>query len=203
MVLIIGIGTMEVNTVQQDITSWLSGDDVAYRRIFDYFYPKLFQTCYQSTKAREDSEEMVMNVFLNIWQRRGELLRVDDFEKYLFRSAKNQISDFHRKNILQTLDIETLAVEHLGSTDHPELNFKDLEQIYRQALDKLSTSKREIFLLSREQGLTQKQIAEKKNISTSTVNNQITAALKIIRDDLGEYSEVLPFILMVASSTVL
>lgn len=193
---------MGVNTVQQDITSWLSGDDAAYRRIFDYFYHKLYQTCYKATKAREDSEEMVMNVFLNIWQHRAELAQVDDFEKYLFRSARNQIGDFQRKNILQTLDIDTLPVEHLGSIDHPELNFKDLEQIYLNALNKLSETKREIFLMSREQGLSQKQISEKKNISTSTVNNHITAALKIIRDDMGEYSEALPLILLLASPAI-
>lgn len=194
---------MAVNTVQQDITSWLNGDDAAYRRIFDYFYNKLYQTCYKATRAREDSEEMVMNVFLNIWQHKAELARVDDFERYLLRSARNQIADFQRKNILQTLDIDNLPVEYLGSIDHPELNFKDLEQIYRNALDKLSETKREIFLMSREQGLSQKQIAAKKNISTSTVNNHISAALKIIRDDMGEYSEALPLILLLAGQAIL
>ncbi len=191
---------MIVNTVQQDITSWLEGDDAAYRRIFDYFYHKLYQTCYKATKAREDSEEMVMNVFLNIWQHRTELAKVEDFEKYLFRSARNQIGDFQRRNILQTQDIDTLPIEYLGSTAHPELNFKDLQQIYFNALDKLSGTKREIFLMSREQGLSQKQIAEKKNLSSSTVNNHITAALKIIREDMGEYSGALPVILLLAST---
>lgn len=194
---------MTAKTVQQDVKSWLNGDDVAYRRIFDYFYPKLFQTCFRATNAREDSEEMVMNVFFKIWQNRSLLGHVDDFEKYLIRSARNQIGDFQRKNILQTFDIDTMPIENLGSVDHPELSFKDLEQIYRNALNKLSETKREIFLMSREQGLSQKQIAEKKNISTSTVNNQITAALKIIRDDMGEYSEALPFILVLAGSTLL
>lgn len=193
---------MTVNTVQQDITSWLSGDDVAYRRIFDYFYHKLYQTCYKATKAREDSEEMVMNVFLNIWQHRSELTQIDDFEKYLFRSVRNQIADFKRKNILQTQDIDTLPLEYLGSTDHPELTFKELEQIYHQALNKLPEKQREIFLMSREQGLSQKQIAEKKNISTSTVNNHITAAMKIIRNDLGEYSEALPLIMLAVCYTL-
>ncbi|EHQ25468.1 RNA polymerase sigma-70 factor [Mucilaginibacter paludis] len=193
---------MTVNTVQQDITSWLSGDDAAYRRVFDYFYNKLYQTCYKATKAREDSEEMVMNVFLNIWQHRAELAHIDDFEKYLFRSTRNQIADFQRKNILQTQDIDTLPLEQLGSADHPELTFKELEQVYHLALNRLPEKQREVFLMSREQGLSQKQIAEKKNISPSTVNNHITSAMKIIRNDMGEYSEALPLILLVTAYSI-
>jgi RNA polymerase sigma-70 factor (ECF subfamily) len=193
---------MAIKKIDELVDAWLNGDDAAYHHIFNHFYHKLYQTCYKATKASEDSEEMVMNVFLNIWQHRAELVQVDDFERYLLRSARNQIGDFQRKNILQTLDIDTLPLEHLGTTDHPELRFKELEQVYRNALNKLSDKKREIFLMSREQGLSQKQIAQKKNISASTVNNQITAALKIIRDDMGEYSEALPLILLIASSTL-
>eukprot|EP01133_Synstelium_polycarpum_P012561 gene12561-14740_t len=193
---------MATDTVQQYIIKWLSGEDAAYRNIVDSFYYKLYQTCYKSTRSREDSEEMVMNVFLNIWQRRKELGKVADFEKYLFGSIRNQIADFKRKNILQTQDIETLPLEYLGITVHPELGFKELEEIYLRALHKLPEKQREVFLMSREQGLSQKQIAEAKKISVSTVNNQITAAMKIIRNDLGAYSEVLP-ILIVATACCL
>src|SRR5262245_26002807 len=122
--------------IQQHIEQWLDGDDTAYRLVFDYYYPKLFPACYRSLRQREDCEEIVLNVFLNIWLRRKQLSHVADFEKYLFRSLRNQLTDFLRKKVLHTEDIEDLPLIKLGSADHPELTFKELELIYQQALDK-------------------------------------------------------------------
>ncbi|MNK12611.1 putative RNA polymerase sigma factor FecI [compost metagenome] len=191
---------MSLNTVQQYITKWLKGDDLAYRRIFDYYYPKLFPICFRSVKQREDCEEMVMNVFLNIWNYRGNLLKVDHFESYLYKTLRNQISDFSRRNVLAMEDINTVAVEKLGSIDHPELSFKELELIYKLAVDRLPEKRREVFLMSRELGLSHLQIAKDKGISVNTVNNHIKSAMKIIRNDMGEYAEALPLITIIASS---
>lgn len=193
---------MSATTIQQYITRWLKGDDTAYRHIFDYYYPRLFPACYRSIRQREDCEEMVLNVFMNIWKHRAQLLQVVDFEKYIFRSLRNQIADFHRRNILLTEDIETCAPEKLGSINHPELSFKELEGIYLNALDKLTEKQREVFLMSRKQGLSQKEIALHHNISVNTVNNHIKAALKLIRNDLGEYSEALPVIILITATSL-
>ena len=169
--------------------------DDAYRHIFDYYYPKLFPVCLKSVKQREDSEEMVMNVFLNIWQHRTKLLQVDSFEGYIFAILRNQVADFSRKNILATEDIDTFPLEQLGSVNHPGLSFKELEQIYTVALNKLPEKRREVFLMSREQGLSHLAIANQSNISVNTVSNHIKSAMKIIRNDMGEYAEVLPLLI--------
>lgn len=191
---------MSATTIQQYITQWLEGDDTVYRHIFDYYYPRLFPACYRSIRQREDCEEMVLNVFVNIWRHRAQLLQVADFEKYIFRSLRNQMADFQRRNILQTEDIDTCAPEKLGVINHPELSFKELESIYLNALDKLTEKQREVFLMSRKQGLSQKEIARQHNISVNTVNNHIKAAMKLIRNDLGEYSEALPVIILITTT---
>ena len=154
------------NNINEHITEWFKGNDAAFRCIFDHYFDRLYNTCYKTIKIHEDSEEIVMNVFLNIWRYRSKVIHIEDFDKYLFRSLYNQIADFHRKHILKTQDIDVLPLERLGSTKQPELlDFKDLQQIYLRALDKLPEKKREIFLMSREQGLSQKQIADIKKIS--------------------------------------
>jgi len=179
-----------------EITKWLEGNDASYRYIFDFFYPKLFQACLQMTQRREDSEELVMNVFFRIWQHRQSLQEVEDFERYLFRVLRNQISDYHRKNILATQPLEGLDLEKLGAVSHPEIGFKELLRIYQEAIAQLPLKQREVFLMSREEGLSQKEIAEKNNIALSTVNNHITTAVRVIRHNLGEYADIMLVLLM-------
>jgi RNA polymerase sigma-70 factor (family 1) len=194
---------MPANTIQEHITQWLAGDDIAYRQIFDHYYPKFLSACFRSIRHREDCEEIVLNVFLNIWQRRAQLTQVGNFEKYLFRSLSNQVTDFHRKKVLQTEDIQTLPLAKLGSTGQPELSFKELERLYQDALNRLPEKQRIVFLMSREEGLSQKQIAEQNSISVNTVNNHIKSAMKSLRKDLGEYSEALPVIILLGSSALI
>ena len=71
---------------------------------------------------------------------------------------------------------------------------KEIEQTYQQAVLRLPEKQRAVFLMSREDGLSQKQIAESHKISVNTVNNHIKAALKNIRKDMGHFSEALPLI---------
>lgn len=193
---------MSLRTIDKKIAEWLSGDDSVYRDIFSYYYPKLLPACLKSVKQREDCEEMVMNIFLNIWQHRKKLAIVEEFERYIFTVLRNQVADYHRKNVLVTEDIETVPLDQLGSIDHPEVSFKELQRIYQQAVDSLPEKRREVFLMSREQGMSHQQIADQNDISVNTVNNHIKSAMKIIRNDMGEYAEALPLIMLIASTTI-
>lgn len=193
---------MSLKPINKQIADWLGGDDSVYKEIFSYYYPKLFPACLKSIKQREDSEEMVMNIFLNIWQHRKKLVLVEEFERYIFTILRNQVADYHRKNILATEDIETVPLEQLGSIDHPELSFKELQRIYQEAIDRLPEKRRDVFLMSREQGMSHQQIADHNDISVNTVNNHIKSAMKIIRNDMGDYAEALPLIMLIASTTI-
>lgn len=194
---------MPENTAKQYFIQWVDGDETAFRKVFDHYYPKLLSACHRSIRQKEDCEEIVLNVFLKIWQRRGQLVQVENFENYLFASLSNQITDFHRRKLWQTENIEQLPLAALGNVEHPQLSFKELEKIYQHALDKLPEKQRMVFLMSREQGLSQKQIAEEAGISLNTVNNHIKSAVKKIRRDMGQYSNALPLVALLGSSCIL
>lgn len=188
------------NTMQEHLAQWLNGNEKAYRHLFDHYYPKLFSVCYRTIRQREDCEELVLTVFLKLWQHQDRLLQTACFEKYLFGILRNQMADFFRKRLLQTETIETQPLQLLGITNQPDPSLKELEKRYREALLKLPEKQRIVFLMSREEGLPQKQIAMLNNISINTVNNHIKSAMKSIRRDLGEFSEVLPAIVIISSS---
>ncbi len=192
---------MSKKIIQQHVADWLNGNDDVYKSIFDYYYPKLFPACLKSVKQTEDCEEIVMNILLNIWQNRKKMAQVEEFEGYIFTVLRNQVADYHRRNVLATEDIETVPLDQLGIIANTEISFKELLRIYQQAVDKLPEKRREVFLMSREQGMTHQQIAQSNNISINTVNNHIKSAMKIIRDDMGEYSEALPLVIWAACTT--
>lgn len=192
--------TMLKDQVKTEIENWINGDDSAYRRVFDGLYPKLYSLCLKAVRQSEDSEEIVMNVFFNIWQRRSTLHQVDNFMAYFIQSLRNQIGGYKRKKVLLTQELDTVPLEALGYEQHPEMVLKELESRYRAALNKLTEKQRELFILSREEGLSQKEIAERQNLSPNTVNNHITAALKVMRQDMGSFSEALPLLILLISS---
>jgi len=74
--------------------------------IFDYYYPKLFPISLKSVRQREENEELVMNVFVSIWQNREQVSKATDFESYIFAMLRNQMVDHQRKKVFATEDIE-------------------------------------------------------------------------------------------------
>jgi RNA polymerase sigma-70 factor (family 1) len=191
---------MPQEAIQQYITDWVNGDDMAFRHIFNHYYPRLVPVSLKWVKQREDSEELVMNVFLNIWQFRQRLEHVDNFEKYIFKILRNQAADLMRKNIWSFEQLDKSALEQLSIPEGGELSFRQMERIYQMAIDRLPEKRREVFLMSREQGMSHQEIADRNNISVNTVNNHIKAAMKIIRNDMGEYADALPLLLLVATA---
>lgn len=189
---------MDEKSIKQHIAQWLKGNDQAYRKLFDYYYPRLFSACHRSLKQREDCEELVLNVFLKLWQSRNHFAQAQNFENYLFGILRNQMADFLRRQILLTENIDTQPIEKLGIASPSEADIKEIEKIYQRAVLRLPEKQRTVFLMSREDGLSQKLIAERTNISVNTVNNHIKAALKSIRKDMGQFSEVLPLILAIS-----
>lgn len=143
-----------------------------------------------------EAEELVMNVFMNIWKYKQQVHTVHDFPGYLFGILRNQVTAAARNKIKAAQDIAALPAENAGYTFPSELSFKELESRYRAAVSKLPLKRRAVFLLSRDHGLSHQEIALEHNISINTVNNHIKAALKLIREDLRDYQYLLPFIML-------
>lgn len=178
---------------------WLTGNDLAFNSIIDHYYPRLMAACRQMLSSKEDAEELVMNVFLKIWQHRDQLSEVLKFDSYLFGILRQQIVRNARKNVLITVQIEEQVLDKLGSTDHPEFHLEDLKLRYRAALAKLHPKQREVFVYSRDHDMSQQEIADKMGISISTVNNHITSALKVLRQEMKEVPD--PLIVLLLTST--
>jgi len=161
------------------------GNLQAFSELFDQYGKRLYHFSIRYLKSVEDAEEIVQDVFLKIWINRAELSAQKSFESYLFTITKNGILNTIRKSKSEQVYQNYVKL-------HPqknvllddELDFNELEIAYKKVVDKLSPRRREIFILSRDQSLSNAEIAVKMNISLKTVENQMTSALSEIRRNL-------------------
>lgn len=179
---------MNINDYISDadlILSLKEGDMKAFNKIFDRYGKRLYHFSLGYLKSSANAEEIVQDVFLKIWSNREELSVQKSFESYLFTIAKNGILNTIRKSNSEQTYLN-YAKLHPGKNIlvDEELDFKELEKSYKQSIEMLSPRRKEIYLLSREQSLSNAEIAEKMNISIKTVENQMTSAISEIRKNL-------------------
>lgn len=186
--------SVEVYTAQ-----WLNGNERAYKGVFDYYYPKLYAAGYRMRKNSEECEELAMNVLLKIWQHKTAIQNIINLEDYLYGMLRQEISRIVRKKILGTLELKEGEEHNAFATTDSQLDFKELQYRYEVALSKIPAKRLEIFLLSRDQGYTYQEISKQQNISSNTVRNHIASALKLLKNELHEYSNIFPLIIIIAA----
>lgn len=167
-------------------------DEVAFRKLFDTYYQKLFHLALYFIKSKELAEEIVSDVFFIIWKRRKALGEVDDIEKYLYISTKNQALHYIRRTpVIDKIPLELYTVNVLRDESNPEdkLLSQEYSTLIQKAIDSLPDKCKEVFRLVLSDKLKHKQIAQLLNISEKTVEAHITTAYKRIAQYVNkEYS---------------
>ncbi|MBL0744511.1 RNA polymerase sigma-70 factor [Chryseolinea lacunae] len=160
-------------------------DYTAFQLLFKKMYSPLCQFCMKFVKAREVAEELVSDVFYNIWKNRSRLV-IASPKAYLFASVRNKGYD-HLRKIKNTAwcDLEEASDVPAGVTDSQDLLvLEELNTTLEQSMARLPKQCRLIFTLSREEGLKYREIAAQLNLSVKTVETQMGRALKHLRSAL-------------------
>ncbi|SHF12434.1 RNA polymerase sigma factor [Pedobacter caeni] len=158
------------------------GDHQAFKSLFESCHYKLYQFCYRFTNDRDTAEDIVQNIFIHIWNNRAKLNEQTPVEAILFKTAKQEISNWYRslKNQEERIEDDAMIAEE-EDTEDPHLAELQKDYLYK-LLDKLPDRRREIFMLHRFDGLTCQEIAQHLEISKSAVENQIGLALAYLRE---------------------
>lgn len=175
-----------------------NGSEQALKDIFDLFGKKVFNYCRKMVGNQEDAEELLQDVFLKIWQFRQQIDITANFEAFLFTVTRNHLLNFARKKAASVISVGVEMEENIPvyAEAHQKINYKQVYQQYRQVLEKLGPKSREVFVLSREHQLTNKEIAQKMGISVRTVETHVSNALSVLRGELKDaYLILLLFIL--------
>lgn len=160
------------------------GDMTAFDVIYKKYSRRLYGFVFRYVKQDADTEEIVQEVFLKIWKSRDNINIYSSFESFLFTIAHNATV-----NLLKRKATEQKYIEHIKSLQYvdetyeltDEIHYKELKHKFQNLLNELSPRQKEIFHLSREEGLNHKEIAEKLGISTNTVKNHLVTTLSFLK----------------------
>ncbi len=182
---------MAKREIDRFIKQWLEGDEAAFKRVVDYYFHQMHAFALQMVRNREDAEELVMNAFLKLWQHKNRITYVSRPDEYLFGILRREIVGHARKRIVVTEPLENIDLTEQGTVEHPEFTIQEIRAKYQAALDKLTPRQKVVFQLSREQDMTQKEISDRTGLSVNTVGNHMNAALKVFREEMKEYPNVM------------
>lgn len=166
------------------------GDEQALEVIFRTYYPGLVGFVRRYVKTTEIAEELVQDLFLKLWSRRGSLGEIDSVKTYLFRAARNTALNHLRRRKLEHEWLEkegTTVTEERSLEGDEAVTESEVAAAVRAAVDRLPPRCREVFMLSRDGGLTYGEIAKSLGISIKTVETQMGRALKALRESLKVY----------------
>jgi RNA polymerase sigma-70 factor (family 1) len=180
-------------------------DERAFESVFDRYHRKVYQFAFKFLKDIVLSEEVVQDTFLNFWLHREKLDEQKPIAPYLYTIARRTVTDHWRKAASSRAFLNTLfhKLEATRNLTEEQVGMRELEQITEAGLQQLSVQQHMVFTLSRFEGLTYEEIAERMQISRDTVKYHLVNALKILRRHLEQHGVIsLPPLLAVLYGVV-
>ncbi len=165
------------------------GDPIAFRRLFDAFSNQVYTLCIKVTKEPEQAKDLTQEIFARLWTRRERLASVHNFRAFLHTVAMNLLRNHLQKKVLDPSNEEYL-LQYFGDSDAgPDelMEIKELQQVLRDAVNRLPPQLNRSFLLSRMGGMSHAEIARQMELSPLTVKSHITRALHFIRSYLEQH----------------
>lgn len=160
-------------------------DFKAYETIFRKYYQELYRFAYNYLRDQVPSEEMAQEVFLYIWEKREQIEIKTTLKTYLYSAIKNKCLNYIKYEIPRKHELEESHLSLLITTQpEKEEDSEKIKKYIQEAIDQLPNKCRHIFVLSRNAGLTYEEIADEMEISVKTVENQMSIALKKLRERL-------------------
>jgi RNA polymerase sigma-70 factor (ECF subfamily) len=163
------------------------GDHAAFKELYKRYFDRLYFFSLRYLKNKEETEGIVQEIFIKVWEIRNDLNPEKSFNSFLFTITKNAIFNKMKKRKHERTYAEYMKVfldQHHNKTEN-DLIFAEVKDRIESVVKKLPAQRQKTYRLSREKGLSHKEIALKLNISPKTVEAHIRLALKSIRAVLG------------------
>lgn len=178
-----------------------SGDRRAFEEMYNRYALSMIDYIVKVLRSEDEAMDIIQEIFISLWKRRETLEIQTSLKSYLFRSARNLSIRYIEQHLSKENFLETLVSQFDGFAPSvvTDLEVKELEEQINDAVRNLPEKMREIFQLSRFENLSYHEIAERLQISDTTVKKQISNALKRIRQDVSNdtrFSLILTFLFL-------
>lgn len=175
-----------------------------YSRIYADYFPLLVRFAKEYVISLEDAQNLVQDLFLYLWEHQELLSSISNINAFLFTLIKNRCIDFYRHRVsiegrnepLDSIHERELSLKMYALQRFDENLFaeEDIEVVLMKAIQQLPEKCREVFVLSRIEGLKHQEIALRLGISPNTVQNHIVTALRKLKIELKDYLPLFLFL---------
>jgi len=172
------------------------GNEAAFEIVFKSFFEQLASFANEYVFDKEVSKNIVQEIFMKLWEKRANIEIHSNLKSYLYTSTKNSCISYlrHIKTRQQyfekrkkDFDDLMLNYEALSQLNIDRIDFNSIETIIKETIDSLPPRCKEVFTLSRYEELSNKEIAEKLEISVKAVEANNTRAIKLLKKNLKNY----------------
>ncbi len=168
------------------------GDRTAFSDLYNRYWKALLAKATDRLKSQEDAEEVVQELFVNLWRRKEKIQIQYSFKTYVFAVLRYEIMHFVAKRMSRREDLSIDVYEEIpfirSGEDLYAIEVKELEQQLNFLIDNLPEKCRIIFKMSRDDGMSAKDIADQLDLSHRTVETQIGKAIKSIKNSLKNFN---------------
>lgn len=173
------------------------GDEIAFELVFHRYKGKLYDFIRRSLPAEGDAESMVQEIFMKLWINRHQLDPGKSLNAFLYIIARNEIFGHLRKVLVRRKYLEALSFSLEGAceTTQRQIDYEELKSLVSELVGSMPEKRKEIFLLSRNEGLSYKEIASQLGISENTVDSQIRKALDYLKENIRKKRSLILFFL--------
>lgn len=172
----------DTNIENESVQALSKGDSKAFELLFLRYQPKLVYFFTGFVHDEEIARDMAQDIFFNLWTNRQKLHEIHSFSSYLYRMARNALYNYYDHSLVSEKYDASQLFRPLLTEDLEEMLFaKELQDLIDLKVQQMPPQRRQIFRMSRVEGLNNEEIATRLNISKRTVENHLTAALADLR----------------------
>ena len=164
-----------------------NGNERAFEFVFNSYYPSLSRFSYSFIKDQDKAESLVQEVFIKLWEKRKNMIDIENLLSYLMTMVRNQSIDYLRKEKANSKLYLNVKPDESVNTTEEQISKNEFEEKLLQSLHKLPERCRMAFEMSRFESFTNKEIAQKMEISVKGVEALIGRSLKFLRSELAEF----------------
>jgi RNA polymerase sigma-70 factor, ECF subfamily len=165
-----------------DVKGLIEGSEAAFDKLYFCLEPRLYGFAFKMLHNAAEAEEVVQEVFLKVWQYRATINPELGFENYLFKIAKNIVYNKAKRRVYEHAYHKYLeAKSYAEDFTENEIRYNELSRQVQEFIDSLPPVRKQVFTLSRIEGFSNQEIAEKLNTSNSNIQNHLNKALRLLK----------------------